>query len=302
MDDRLSNADLAGFAPKDIDEALDFMHRALAEFHRRRDSQAAVFLRVYYEMTREVHSALHGVGDYDDDRKRFLDPDWVRGLSGKFATLYFTSLDPPPLGTPPRPAWGVAATTAADHRSGVLINALLGIVAHIRRDLPQAIGESLSRADLDSPVRLQQRKFDHDQVNDVLNRAMIKIQVILAKDYARGLGLGDRLFRGLDEMVSGWVLTRYREAVWWDAVTYAAARADDEQEDGVPAGEPALGRRAQVVLAELDVRAHAIANDMIGWWPLRLVERVLGLPYLLRRPLDRSSIVVDPPPTPPVLP
>ena len=51
---------------------------------------------------------------------------------------------------------------------------------------------------LDDPASLLCRKFDHDQVNNLLvDRAMGPIQQAPARDYEPALALGDRVLAGL---------------------------------------------------------------------------------------------------------
>ena len=201
----------------DIDEALDCMRHTLQRFHSAGDKRA-IFLQLYYIMTLEVHAAIHGLGDYRG-KQVFLDADWVRALSGKFATLYFKGLDTrgrePDEGV--ERAWKAADTACRSFRSTVVQNALLGINAHINYDLPRAIAANLNPAELNDYPTLQLREFDHDQVNNLLVRTLRPIQDVLARDYAPGIALIDNLLGNLDEQLSEAGLKYYRERVLSDA-------------------------------------------------------------------------------------
>lgn len=274
----MDDMQLAAQRPKDIDEALDCMEATLEEFHRRPDRRA-IFLRVYYEMTLEVYDAINGRGDYAGQTV-FLDADWVKRLSGRFASLYFRSLTVTESERDRKGhrAWKAADKAARDRRSTVLLNALLGINAHINDDLAKAIAENLDPVELKDPGALQMRKFDHDQVNNLLVRALGRIQEVLARDYAPGLALGDRLLGRFDERLSEAGLTYYRERVWWDAVTFAAAVADDKA--GAVRAAAGLGQpRTDVVRDKLDWESHKVAQHLQAqrwlWW----LERALGLPW-----------------------
>ena len=87
----MTDQELAAQEPANIDEALDCMRATLTRLHTDGDKRA-IFLRLYYIMTLEVHAAAHGLGDYQG-RQVFLDAEWIKALSGKFATLYFKALD-----------------------------------------------------------------------------------------------------------------------------------------------------------------------------------------------------------------
>ncbi len=108
-------------------------------------------------------------------------------------------------------------------------NALLGINAHINFDLPRAIAANLDPADLPNYEIMQKRKFDHDQVNNLLVRTVNPVQRVLAKNYEPGIAVFDRVLGGFDERACGWLLRTYREQVWWNALSFAAAEPGDEQ-------------------------------------------------------------------------
>jgi hypothetical protein len=260
----MRDEEIAAQEPRDIDEALACMERTLAAFEGRRD-QRAFFLRVYWEMTREVADAIHRRRGYRG-RLVFLDPGWVRRLSGLFATLYFRAAGKDECGR----AWATANAVAADERSTVLLNAVLGIVAHIRYDLAHAIADNLDPGELKDPAALQLRKYDHDQVNDLLVATLPRVQAALAR-YEPGLRLGDRLLWRIDERLSEAGLSHYRERVWWQALALAAARADDAAAVNARRGKEA------VVRAELDLESGEMADGFVAKRWLWRLERLLNL-------------------------
>ena len=214
---------IAAQQPDNIDEALVCMQKGLEYFHETHDRRA-IFLRLYYMMTLEVHAAINGCGDYEN-RQVFIDPAWVFRLSGKFSTLYFKSLMAPEGDR----AWRLAYEVAQRRGSSVVENALLGINAHINFDLPRAIAKNLEDEDLSDFTTVQKRKFDHDQVNNLLVRTLNPVQRVLARDYEPGIAAADWLLGDLDERVSEEALRHYRERVWWDAIAYAAAPTDKDR-------------------------------------------------------------------------
>jgi hypothetical protein len=275
----MDDDELGAQRPATIHEALDCMKTTLAVFADRTPvDQRMVFLRVYREMTQEVHDAIEQCGAYAG-RAVFQDADWVRGLSGSFATLYFGSLTVRGRTGPRDRAWKAADRAAADARSAVLLNVLLGINAHINYDLAQAIAAHLDASVLRDPVALQRRRFDHDQVNNLLVRSMEGIQDILARDHAPGLGVADRLMGRIDERLAQWALSYYRERVWDNAVTLAMARTGDGGVDEAA---------ADAVLNKLDWESARLAWIIgRGGTALRWIERVLGMSWTGRRPVAR---------------
>jgi len=275
----MTDPDLAAQEPANIDEALDCMRSTLTRFHATGDKRA-IFLRLYFIMTLEVHAAVHGLGDYQGQQV-FLDAAWIKALSGKFATLYFKALDT--FGREPdehvERAWKTAHTAARSSRSTVVQNALLGINAHINYDLPRAIAANLDPAELDDYPTLQLRKFDHDQVNNLLVRTLGPIQDVLARDYAPAIALVDNLLGNLDERMSDIGLKYYRERVWWDALTYASARKHDTE---------------GIVRDKLNWESHKVAEFLRTKRELWIPERVLGLPYAIFGNRGWSRITLEP--------
>ena len=215
--------ELATRRPANIEEALDAMREGLHYYHDTHDRRA-IFLRLYYMMTLEVYKAIHGCDDYKG-RKIFMDPPWIYRLSGRFSSLYFQSLATPEGDR----AWQIAHRVAAQPGSSIIENALLGINAHINFDLPRAIAANLDPAELTNYEIMQKRKFDHDQVNNLLVRTINPVQRVLAKNYEPGIGVVDRVLGGWDERACGVLLRTYRERVWWNALSFAAAAPGDEQ-------------------------------------------------------------------------
>lgn len=215
--------------PKDVDEALPCMRSALEYFHPRNDYRA-VFLRAYYLFTLEVHAAVHQLGDYET--QIFFDPSWVSKLAGKFASLYFQSLTTGDRPQESEKAWKLAHKMAVEKTSTVLQDLILGVNAHINYDL--AYGNALNlkeHGDQADHRLLPRRKFDHDQINNLLVRCAPRIQEVLTRDYGGGMLLLSRFFGNWDERLTELGLKYYRERVWWNAVSYLCA--GDGRETGL---------------------------------------------------------------------
>ena len=96
----------------------------------------------------------------------FEDPLWLNHLDAVFARLYFSAYDDWQAGRRKRvpAAWAVAFQAAEARAVTGLGDMLLGMNAHISRDLPYALAEvGLDTADAPSP------KADFDLVNDLLD-------------------------------------------------------------------------------------------------------------------------------------
>jgi hypothetical protein len=214
----------AGHKPRTAHETLACLGQELEQLYDRQDNRA-IFLRAYYIMTLNVICAIEGRGK-GFDRPIFLDPRWVDQVVGRFAQLYFEGR------SAPRPwAWEQADALALKRRSSVLLNLLLGINAHINHDLAVGIYELIVQAgDHKDPQQLARRKFDHDQINNVLARSLVEVQQRVFRDFGGALGLYSRVFGQLDEYLSLTGLRYYRSLVWDNVLGFLAAKDDAERE------------------------------------------------------------------------
>ncbi len=211
---------IASQRPKNLDEAIACMRKALDYYHERSDHRA-IFLRAYYIITVEVYAAVNQHGDYR--AQIFFDPRWVDALVGKFSSLYFRSLTTFERAPDAERAWKLAHKTAVEKTSTVVQDLMLGLNAHINYDLAYGIYLNLKEHnDQSNHLLLPRRKFDHDQVNNILVRCTPKIAETLTRDYGGGMVLVSRVMRDLDEMLTESGLKYYRERVWWNAISYLA--------------------------------------------------------------------------------
>lgn len=253
--------EIASQRPQDADEALSCMRAALDWFHER-DDYRAVFLRAYYIITRNVSAALHQRDDYAGTRI-FFDSGWVGRLTGKFASLYFRSLTTSEREAGSERAWKIAHKTA-ETRSGTIVqDLLLGLNAHINYDLAYATYLSMKEhGDGSDHLLLTRRKFDHDQVNNLLVRSTPEVAETLTRDYGGGILFLTRVMLNLDDILSSAGLKYFRERVWWTATSYLAT-TDEEEVDLVHAK---LNWESATV-------AKAIADESLWSLPMRAAGR-----------------------------
>jgi hypothetical protein len=217
---------IAAQRPKDIEEAIPCMQRALHYFHEN-DDYRAIFLRTYYIITLNVHAAIHQYGDYKNPI--FFDAGWVSSQAGWFSSLYFQSLTTFDRDLESERAWKLAHGMAKAKKSTVLQDLMLGLNAHVNYDLAYGTYLTLKQhGDEAAHLLLPRRKFDHDQVNNILVRSMSQIARTISRDYGGGILLLQNLMRGLDIALTGTGLKYYRERVWWSAISFLTT-ADDEE-------------------------------------------------------------------------
>lgn len=220
--------EIASQRPQSIDEVIPAMRKALDYFHQQ-DDYRAVFLRAYYIITINVHAAVHQLGDYKT--QIFFDPEWTGVLAGRFASLYFQSLTTLERDPGSERAWKIAHRMAREKTSTVVQDLLLGLNAHINYDLAYGIFLNLKeRGDHRDHLLLPRRKFDHDQINNILVRSTPQIAQTLTRDYGGGIMFLSQAMHRLDDVLAETGLRYYRERVWWNAISYLTTTDADEVE------------------------------------------------------------------------
>jgi hypothetical protein len=261
--------------PRDIDEAIACMRKALDYYHEQ-DDYRAVFLRAYYIITLNVHAAVHQLGDYK--RQIFFDPNWISALAGKFSSLYFQSLTTFERDATSERAWKIAHQMAQEKTSTVVQDLILGLNAHINYDLAYGIYLNLKEhGDQRNHLLLPRRKFDHDQVNNILMRSMPQIVETLTRDYGGEILFLRRLTPKLDDFLTQTGLKYYRERVWWSAISYLTTTGEEE----IKLVQDKLNHESTKV-------AKLVADK--SWWgfPMRVVGCALRKTHFCKIDLGRA--------------
>jgi hypothetical protein len=235
-----------------MQQRLEALPPALA--HRR------YFLGTYLRTTEAVGAAI-GSG-------RFEDPAWVERWDVCFAQLFLDAHDADRDGRAarvPRP-WRLAFDVPADQPA--LRHVLVGINAHVNYDLPQALLAVISDADFSSPVILDRRRRDHEQIDGVLSARVSAEDDELSSG---GRALLDRVLAPLNRLGSRRFLREARHKVWHNAIELQAARV---------AGPAAYDGR----LAELEVLSAARIADLLAPGQVLLKLAVAGFGVTLPPP------------------
>jgi hypothetical protein len=202
----------------------------------------AIFLHCYLVMTRNMQSAL--------DAGEFHDEPWVTALLQRFAGYYFDALDVYEQDQARAPAvWQITHTAAAEPKTHVLQNLMLGINAHINYDLVLALLDMLEPewAELDEERRLA-RYRDHCHVNTIIGRSIDTVQDEVVEAVEPALDVIDRLFGRLDEWAASRLIASWREDVWKAAQRLLLAGSGDAREQVRREVEGATLRRANAIL------------------------------------------------------
>jgi Family of unknown function (DUF5995) len=181
-------------------------------------AHTGVFALTYLVVTQTYLSSATTKGFYSD-------PAFVNHEDSVFASLYFSAYDSWAAGKRANVpvAWRLALDAAKDRQVTAEGDLLLGINAHVLRDLPftlAAIG--LTKPDGTS------RKPDHDKVDQMLNQAINPLIAKLAAHYDSSLAIwtpADLGYTSLMQLLAAWRETAWREAEQLTLAPTAAARA-----------------------------------------------------------------------------
>jgi len=197
------------------------VRRTIREMERRLEplgagcSHSAVFALAYLRTTEEYLHSSSTDGFYRE-------PAFVNHQDVVFAEMYFDAYDAWSAGRVERvpPAWRVAFGAADEGRVSGVGDLLLGMNAHVNRDLPFA----LAAIGLVAPDG-SSRKVDHDRVNVMLNAV---VEPLMAEEAARfdPTMKAPRTPYGVGYTALMQLLLAWREAAWRQAELLVAAPDD----------------------------------------------------------------------------
>ncbi len=194
-----------------VDAVIREMER---RFHPLADScdHDAIFALAYLRTTEEYRRAASIPGFFED-------VGFVNHEDAVFARYYFEAHDAWEAGGHDEvpPAWRIALQAADGREVTGTGNMLLGINAHIQRDLPFVLAEiGLVRPDGSS------RKPDHDKVNEFLNEVSDDLIPEIARRFDPTVDDGD-LPGWIDELATFQAVPAWRETAWRHAEALAEA-------------------------------------------------------------------------------
>src|SRR5215213_985469 len=172
----------------------------------------AIFSLTYLRTTEEYRRTINDPTFFDDTR-------FVNHEDAVFARYYFDAYDNWAAGRrlAVPPAWAIAFRAADERAVSASGNMLLGINAHVQRDLPivlAAIG--LVKPDGSS------RKPDHDKVDVFLNRVEDDLYPEIARRFDPTIDDGD-LPTTLDDTGAFQLMAAWREKAWRNAEALVSA-------------------------------------------------------------------------------
>jgi hypothetical protein len=206
---------------------LKCVDHVIREMARRFEPLAAAcnhdaMFSLMYLRTTEEYRRVAATGTF------FRDTNFVNHQDVVFANLYFEAFDDWHSTNAARraetpEAWAIAFDAADRRLVTGTGNMLLGMSAHVNRDLPFALAEiGIIRPDGTS------RKDDHDKVNQFLNSVIQPLFLEAAATLDDSVDDGNLPFTTLDETATLQMLVAWREQAWRNAerLVTAATTAD----------------------------------------------------------------------------
>jgi hypothetical protein len=198
----------------------------------------AVFALTYLRTTEEFLRTVQA------DPTFFDDPPWVNHEDAVFAELYFQAEDAYGAGDAVPEAWRIAFDSASSPDVTGPGDLLLGMNAHINRDLPFTLAAvGLVKPDGGS------RKTDHDRVNHFLNRIADPLQDELGARYDPHFTTTDAGPSPFDEIGVLQTVRAFRQGAWQNAERLVNATSE--------------GERAQVA-ADIESYSTATATSILA--------------------------------------
>jgi Family of unknown function (DUF5995) len=179
----------------------------------------AIFALTYLRVTEEYRRTIETPTFFDDT-------SFVNHEDVVFARYYFAAYDAWEEGRTAHvaPAWRVAFDAARDRAVSANGNLLLGINAHVQRDLPFVLYSiGLVKPDGTS------RKPDHDRVNQILNRVTDDIIAEIARRFDPTIDDGNPPTT-LDDFVLFQTIVSWRETAWRHAELLAQASTPEARD------------------------------------------------------------------------
>lgn len=207
----------------------------------RKCSHNAVFSLTYLRTTQEYRRTIK-------NPKFFSDTPFVNHEDAVFASLYFNAYDDwykrARQARVPE-AWRIAFRAADRHEVSGGGSLLLGMSAHINRDLPFA----LAGVGLVTPQG-KSRKRDHDKVNRILNRVIEPVLTETSRRFDPSISQTSIDGTTLDEAGLLQIVVGWREEAWRNAERLEAAKSPAERSATAESIETAAALEAQSIAAQ----------------------------------------------------
>ena len=178
----------------------------------------AVFATTYLLLTEQIRDTMRRDPRFVNDRRWLIYEDTV------FANYYFRAITADERGRAVPEAWRIAFDTARTGDANAGQDMLLGINAHVQRDMPfvlATVGIRTRKGDT--------RKPDHDVVNQILSDAYEPIVSAIGSRYDSLVTITNASWNPVDDIAGLEVVKGWREGVWRNAERLLEAKTAAER-------------------------------------------------------------------------
>jgi len=226
----------------------DFRNRLslLEDALMNRQDTRAIFAGMYVVLTENAIQTIED-GVYDD-------PDWTEQLMVAFGNLYreaFLNFEMGRLDRVPE-VWRVVFEANQADEITVFQHGLLGVHAHINRDLPFAI------AQVTPPEEREARYADYLRTNAMVVNSTQDVEELVASMYAPALGEVDVALGDFDENLLERVVSAWRRRAWLNARLFDGSRPPWLQSFAAAYLDYSTARRAQVFARDFTNNKDAV--------------------------------------------
>ena len=204
-----------------VDQVVTRMHDQLPRWEAENDRRC-VFLRCYLDETISVAKAI--------EDGRFHDGPWIHELLLRFAQLYFDALDAYEASQAHPPVWHWAFHLAGMRTTTVTEDLLLGINAHISRDLPMALRDSFYESGEEmTPEDVERRLADFLVVNELIKETAKVAEKDVLERYSHFMRVACvtcRPFIPPGRWAAERVIGSWREQAWESSLEMLKAESD----------------------------------------------------------------------------
>jgi hypothetical protein len=202
----------------DIIIELREIERILLEARDRR----VIFVTAYRVFTQELQLRISvNAGTHE-----FIDVTWVERCALAFAELYRSALMIFEANEVIPDVWRLSFETAVKNKGTMILDLLLGMNAHINRDLPHALFQLRDLIGTDEQRDL--RRQDYTAINRVLSSAVDPIQQKISELYLPVLNIFDDILGPLDEQLTDFSFEKARANSWANGMALINARNEIE--------------------------------------------------------------------------
>ncbi len=225
------------------------------------------FNALYLEVTREV-VRRRSAGELED-------PRFLEHLAVLFSNAYFRAVDDfaHRRASGASRAWEPLFAARFDKRVAPIQFALAGMNAHINYDLPIGVRDTCLALGI-TPVDDSPQHRDYVRLNAILEDVQERVKPWLTPGL---LGVLDRAFGRLDDVVAGFSVVRARDAAWIHAKTLWLMREDRRLSSSYLLALDRLVGFAGRGLVAPTLLGLARWSSMQGWLPGG-ARRLLGAP------------------------